>query len=178
MKLTVNLAPPPDRWHRLPVIVLWSLAGGLLVAAALFLVDALAGRAELPRLNQRLALLDGQRAAIAAPALPPPSELAELGRRVAFLNQIGERRGWDPSEFLAWLERHQPDDVRLLSLQFRGRAGEAVIVAESAHVASLTTFLLRMEREPRFAEVMLNRQGGRGEGGGGSQVEVRLRFKP
>ena len=43
---------------------------------------------------------------------------------------------------------------------------------------ALTAFLLRLEKEPRFAEVLLSRQGARGAPGAGAvQFEIRVRWK-
>lgn len=178
MKLTTNLIATPDRCHRLPMTACWGLAGALAAAAALLVVDMRQAGDDLPDLRARLAQLNAQHAATEPVDLPATTELHAMQQRVAALNGLDAHRGFAASEFLAWLEARLPDDVRLTSLSHRPRSGEAVLVAESSQAASLTTFLLRLEDDPRVAEVTLSRQSGRAEANPGGQVEVRLRFRP
>lgn len=178
MRLSINLVATPDRAHRVPVVVAWGLTGLVVALTALLVVDALQARQDLPDLRARVARLDAQRATVEPVQLPTASELHAMQRRIAFLNGLDAQRGLSATDFLAWLGSRLPDDVRLSSLSHRPRSGEAVLVAESPRATSLTTFLLRLEDDPRVAEVTLSRQSARSEAGSGGQVEVRLRFKP
>jgi hypothetical protein len=121
-----------------------------------------------------------ERLAPAAPreALPPASELDSLRQRVQALNKLSGMRGWSTPQLLAWLGAQLPDNVYLVSLHHKPREGEALLVAESTSAESLTGFLLRLEKEPRFAEVLLSKQGVRGaEGAGAVQFEIRVRWQ-
>lgn len=163
------------------------LAVGLWAAAALFaaLAAALALRAselreERPRLELRLARIEAQ-AASAAPRSPLPgaAELASLRQRVQAFNKLSGLRGWSTPQLLAWLGGKLPDNVYLLSLHHKPREGEAQLVAASPSAEALTHFLLRLEKEPRFAEVLLSKQGASGARGAGEvQFDIRVRWNP
>jgi hypothetical protein len=84
-------------------------------------------------------------------------------------------RGWSTPQLLAWLGRQLPENVYLVSMYHRPREGEALLVAESPSAEALTGFLLRLEKEPRFAEVLLSKQGVRSAGT--VQFEIRVRWK-
>jgi hypothetical protein len=136
-------------------------------------------RAERPRLEARLARVEAQ-AARAAPraALPPSAELASLRERVHALNKLSGLRGWSTPQLLDWLGAKLPDNVHLVSLHHRPREGEALLVAESPSAEALTGFLLRLEKEPRFDEVLLSKQGTVGAPGTGAvQFAIRVRWK-
>ncbi|HZO01030.1 MAG TPA: PilN domain-containing protein, partial [Burkholderiales bacterium] len=71
-----------------------------------------------------------------------------------------------------------PENVHLVSLQHRAREGEALLVAESPSAEALTAFLLRLEREARFDEVLLSKQGtANAPGASAVQFEIRVRWK-
>ncbi len=185
MRITASFpaARPGLTW--LAVVAPWLSAGSFAFAAAWLLVSALEMRTERPRLESRLARVEAQLAA-AKPhrALPAAAELESMRRRVSSLNKLSGMHGWATPQLLAWLGEQLPDNVYLVSLHHRPREGEAQLVAESQSAEALTGFLLRLEREPRFSEVLLSRQGARGaqgaglaQGGGAIQFEIRLRWK-
>jgi hypothetical protein len=105
---------------------------------------------------------------------------------VQALNKLAGLRGWTTPQLLGWLGGELPDNVYLVSVHHKPREGEALLVAESPSAEALTTFLLRLEREPRFAEVLLSRQGAAGAAVGAAvgassgslvQFEIRVRWK-
>jgi len=157
---------------------LW--AGALALAA---LAALLGGRAaelgeERARLELRLARAQAQ-AAAAEPRtpLPAPAELVALRERVQALNKLSGLRGWSTPQLLAWLGGRLPDNVYLVSLHHKPREGEAQLVAASASAEALTAFLLRLEKEPRFAEVLLSKQGAAGAPGANEvQFDIRVRW--
>jgi hypothetical protein len=101
-----------------------------------------------------------------------------MRQRVYALNKLSGLRGWGTPQLLAWLAERLPRNVNLVSLHHKPREGEALLVAESPSAESLTGFLLQLEEEPRFAEVLLSRQGTRGARGAAIvQFEIRVRWK-
>ena len=181
MRITASFPSERPRLTGVAVAGSWLAALALALAAAWLLVAAFDMRAERPRLEARLKRVDEQLAA-AKPRqdLPAGAELESMRQRVSALNRLSGMRGWATPQLLAWLGEQLPDNVYLVSLNHRPRDGEAQIVAES-----LTAFLLRLEREPRFSEVLLSRQGARGvqvaggaPGASAIQFEIRLRWKP
>jgi hypothetical protein len=179
MRITENFAEARPRLALTLVAVLWSSALGLGVLACWLAMSVLEMRREHPRLESRLTRIEEQLAA-AAPRepLPPPTELESLRRRVRALNRLSGLRGWGTPQLLGWLGVHLPENVYLVSLYHKPREGEALLVAESPSAEALTGFLLRLEREPGFAEVLLSKQGARGTPGAAAvQFEIRVRWK-
>lgn len=177
MKIRASFVPPvrPLVWPLAALLV--TVTGVALAGAAALALQAQALAAETPRLEARRARLDAElKGAAQTAALPPMQDLSALRERIAGLNKLGGTRGWRPTELLAFLERSVPSEAWLASLQHRPREGEVLLVAEAPSAEILTTFLLRLEREPRFAEVLLARQGTRQAGTGlVVQFEIRLR---
>lgn len=139
-------------------------------------MDVIQRRAELPVLRARLAtMMDESKAATSRVPLPSLHALSEIRRRVGELNSISGVRGWFAPALLAWLEEHMPESVYLLSFQHQLREGEVVLVVESPSTEALTSFLLGLEREPHFKEVLLARQSPRSEVRGTVQFEIRLK---
>jgi len=185
MRITASFPSARPRLTGFTVAGSWLAALALALAAAWLLLAAFDMRAERPRLEARLKRVDEQLAA-AKPRhdLPAGAELESMRQRVSALNRLSGMRGWATPQLLAWLGEQLPDNVYLVSLNHRPREGEAQLVAESHSAESLTAFLLRLEREPRFSEVLLSRQGARGvQAAGGApgpsaiQFEIRLRWK-
>lgn len=182
MRITASFVDSRPRLALPLAWTLWTLAAVLAGSAAWLVVAALELRADAPRLQTRLARVEAQLAGAAKENLPPASELEALRRRVGALNRLSGLRGWTTPQLVRWLAGELPDNVYLVSLHHRPREGEALLVAESPSAEALTAFLLRLEREPRFAEVLLSRQGAAGAGSGTSgaglvQFEIRVRWK-
>lgn len=179
MRITASFVRRPRAAAPLAV-TLWAMAFALAALAGWFASGFLEIRAEQPRLEARLARLEAQLAA-ATPAepLPPAPELHAVRLRVAALNGLSKVQGWNTARLLEWFEREMPADVQLASLHHKSRDGEALLVAESPSAAALTGFLLRLEKERRFSEVLLSKQGARAAGASKVvQFEIRVRLAP
>lgn len=175
MKITTNFVVSPKRLARPMAILSWGLAG-LAAAAALWLtLAATEARHEIPALRERLAQLEQRQREIAPPEIPPVAELQALKRRVAELNALSAGHGRTAASLLADLERWLPDQAWLASLHAKTRGGEALIVAESENIETLTAFLLRLEQQPRFSEVLLVKQTPRSAQRRSVQFEIRLK---
>jgi len=176
MRITTNLAATRPRLTLPLVAALWISALVFAALAGALTISFFDMRAARPRLESRLSRVEEQLAAAAArQPLPPPEELESLRLRVSSLNKLSGMRGWSAPQLLAWLGGQLPENVYLVSLYHRPREGEALLVAASPSAEALTDFLLRLEKEPRFAEVLLSKQGA--GGAGAVQFEIRVRWK-
>lgn len=175
MKITTNFVASPTRLVRPVAAVLWGLAG-LMTAVALWLAHAaIDARHEIPALQERLAQLEQRQREIATPERPPAAELQGLKQRVTALNTLSGNQGGSVTTLLADLEQWLPNPVWLVSLHDRVKNGEVLLVVESESVEPLTAFLLRLEQQPRFSEVMLVRQTPRQAPRRSVQFEIRLK---
>ena len=177
MKISADFLDARPRLARPLAATLWSLALAAAFAAAWLAAELVEMRGERPQLEARLARLDAQTAAAPRADLPPAVELAALRERVHALNKLSGLRGWSTTQLLDWLGPRLPENVHLVSLQHRAREGEALLVAESPSAEALTAFLLRLEREARFDEVLLSKQGTANAPATGVQFEIRVRWK-
>lgn len=156
----------------------WLLAAGLAIVAIVLVLDAAELAAQRPDLDERLARLQEQKTLAAKDAsLPLKAELEAMARRVQALNAIAGTRGLDTTELLVWLEQRLPDDVRLVRLHHRAREGESHLVAEAWAAEPLAKLLRELEQEPRFAEVLLARQGTRSVQGRAAAIQFEIRIK-
>jgi len=178
MRITTNLiATRPSL--ALPLAgAVWGLGLVLIVLAVVLIVATVESNRQRPDLEARLARLDEQLAA-AAPKqpLPPERELGAMRQRIGAFNAIAGARGMTPVQLLGWMERTLPERVYLASLHHRPRDGETLLVAESASAEPLTSFLLQLEKEPRFQEVLLSKQGIRKTQQGAAIVQFEIRAK-
>jgi len=176
MKITTSLRASPPRLALPLALGLWILAVWWVVIAIGIAVDALGRRAEIPRQRERLARIEAEasRAKSAPVSLPSPEALARVRERVAAMNAVSGSVGLPASELLAWLEAHLPADAWLVSLHHQPRQAETRLVVEAASTEPLATFLRALEKEPRFAEALLLRQG---VGRGASMVQFEIRIK-
>ena len=168
------------RHTRLVLLTVWSLAAGCAALAGWFAVDAMTTRDELPILTRRLSNLEREHRAATgtSQAMPAPADLQAMRSRVSRLNTVSIVRGWSSAEVLSWLESHMSAEVRLVSFHHKAREAEVLLVAEAENAAVLTAFLSRLEREPKFAEVLLSKQASRTQETGQSvQFEIKVRLK-
>lgn len=178
MKISADFLDARPRLARPLAGALWGLALAGALGAAWLAAEVIEMRDARPQLEARLARLDAQAASAPRAELPPPVELAALRERVHALNKLSGLRGWSTTQLLDWLGPRLPENVHLVSLQHRAREGEALLVAESPSAEALTAFLLRLEREARFDEVLLSKQGtANTPGASGVQFEIRVRWK-
>lgn len=160
--------------------LVWCL-GLLGIGTAVWLViDASARRAERPALEERLAQLQQRVKDIAAPAASPSrAELSATKQRVAAINALGGARGWPAEAMLAKLERLLPERAYLVSVHHQLRDGEVRLIAEATDAEVLTTFLINLEKEPHFTQVLLAKQSQHGSAAGRTvQFDIRVRERP
>lgn len=112
----------------------------------------------VPELRQQLANLQSRTAVMPSHPLPSEAELVMLKRRVEDIDKISNGRGGSLSTFMRKIEMLIPDETYLINLHYKRGNGEALITAESLDVENLTEFLLDLEKEKSFSEVLLNRQ--------------------
>jgi hypothetical protein len=177
MKITASLSPSSPNLV-LPLAALFLGISLLAVGLTIWLgIDAITLRAERSSLEERLAQIETRAREVTTPeALPPSADLAALRQRVTAINALTGSRGWPLPTLLARLEETLPAEVHLVSLQHKRKDGEVLIVAEATNAEALTGFLLKLEKEPHFGEVLLSKQAQRGTPGGKSvQFEVRVR---
>lgn len=175
MKITTNFVHSPARLARPLAIGLWGLASMVALSGLSLWYAAIETRDEIPDLRERLAQLDQRRHELAAQPVLPAAELQQLKQRVATLNALSSSRGHSVGSLLADLEQWLPDQAWLVSLHNRAKEGEVLVVAESASVEPLTVFLLRLEQQPRFSEVLLVKQTPQGTSRKTIQFEIRLK---
>lgn len=178
-RIRTSFVEAPGR-TRLVLFGAWGLATCLAALGGWLTVDTLATRDELPILTRRLSNLEREhRAAAGSAQLSQTSaELQAMRSRVSRLNTVSIVRGWSSAEVLSWLEAHMSDEVRLVSFHHKAREAEVLLVAEADNAAVLTAFLSRLEKEPKFAEVLLSKQASRTQEAGQSvQFEIKVRLK-
>jgi hypothetical protein len=180
MRISAHLSSHRPRLALPLAALLWASSLGFVALAAWLAMDGFDLRAERPRLEARLARVQEQLSAAAGgEPLPAAAEMDALRTRVQALNKVSGVRGWGTPQLLGWLGTQLPDNVYLVSLAHKPRDGEALLIAQSPSAEALTGFLLRLEKEPGFAEVLLSKQGARGEPGAAAvQFEIRVRWNP
>jgi Tfp pilus assembly protein PilN len=179
MKIAVNLFPVRPQLALPLGALLWLAGSVLVVTAAVLVVDSILMHAERPRLAERLVRIEEQlREASPSGGLPPPAALDAVRERVRALNARTTARGAGTTRIFAWLEKNLPDNVYLVSFHHRPGDGELVLVAETPSAEAFTAFLRRMEQEPWFANIVLNkREVPTAAGSGGLQFELRVNQK-
>lgn len=176
MKITTNFVPSVMRLVLPMAGILWGLVGALM-AVGLWQAHAVIGaRDEIPALRARLAQFEACQRELTTPERPPPvAEIEDLKRRVAALNALSGSRGRSVTSLLKDIEGWLPDQAWLVSIHDRRKEGEVLMVAESVSVEPLTVFLLRLEQQSRFSEVLLVKQTPQGAERKTVQFEIRLK---
>jgi Fimbrial assembly protein (PilN) len=177
MKITTNFVRPAQRMVAPVAAAMWAAAALLAAGAAWLAHDAAGLRGDLPPLRTRLERVDAQKPVAAAP-LPPARELAETRDKVARINAAAQTRGAPTLALLADMEKQLPPDAWLTSIHHRATEGEVQLVAAATRADPLSEFLLRLERDPLFEEVMLLREVQAGGSRAGVQYEIRLKVRP
>lgn len=159
MKLTVNFSKDPGLHFVKASMALWVLAALLVVVSISLVTAGLQGSAEISALETQLAeLTKRQQTVQVQQSLPPYQKLIALKQRVQVFNELAGRGHYSSSAVLSTLEKLLPGNAYLLSLRHKRDKGEIYIIAESRSAKSLSKFLLRLEGEPRFSEVLLTKQ--------------------
>jgi Tfp pilus assembly protein PilN len=176
MKITTNFVRPPQRMVTPAVAVMWVAAVVLAAGAAWLASEGRGLREDLPQLRTRLERVDAQKPVAAAP-LPPAQELAETRDKVARINAAAQTKGVPTLALLADLEKQLPRGAWLTSIHHRATEGVVQLVAAATRADPLSDFLLRLERDPLFEEVMLLREVQAGGNRPGVQYEIRLKVR-
>lgn len=178
MKISTNFVRPVQQAVVPVVVALW-LAAFCFAAAAWWLVaDATELREELPQLRQRLERMQAASAAVAPVQLPSAQELAQTRERVAKINVAARTKGLPTLALLNELVTLLPPEAWLTSLHHRAVEGDVLLVASAASAEPLSALLLKLERDPVFAEVMLLREIRPTVNGRASvQYEIRLKVR-
>lgn len=178
MKIRGNLlngvSPLPARPIALAV---WLIAATLGTTALWMFAETARLDDQRSDLDARLADLQAQRAEVAGMTdVPSGPELQAMTARVQTLNSLAGVQGLDTPELLLWLEQHMPLDARVVNLHHKARAGETYLIAEAATPEPLTRLLRELQQEPRFAEVLLAKQGTRSMQGRTAAIQFEIRI--
>lgn len=176
MKIRTNFVRPVQRMVAPAAAAMWT-AAIVLVASAVWLAgDAASLRGELPQLHTRLERLEAQKPLV-APHLPSAQDMAETRDRVAKINAAAQTKGAPTLLLLADLEKQLPPGACLTSIHHHAAEGEVQLVAVAERADPLSDFLLQLERDPLFEEVMLLREAQVGGSRVGVQYEIRLKVR-
>lgn len=159
MKIATNFVPPVQVLATRTAYVAWALALVFLSIAGIFWFDAQVKSEDISELRSRLAQIDARRKAMdVPPEIPSTEELAQLRTRVASVNSLSVTNGRRLVPLLVLFEELLPPPAWLVSLSYKAREGEVVLVAEAPRAEQLTAFLLQLEKSARFSETLLVRQ--------------------
>ncbi len=176
MKIKTNFSAPLPNLAPLLAATFAAFALCMLIVAFWFAADTLALKKNRPELEAQLAKLNNQRLAQAAPKFPSKSELADLKQRVTLINTLSAAQGWSFPVLLAKLEQLLPDYAYLTQIHHKLDTGEIQMTVESASAEVLTAFLVKLEKEGHFSEVLLIKQA-QHAGAGGKRIQFELRVK-
>lgn len=179
MKISTNFVRPVQQAVMPLMIAMWLVALGFVAGTWWLLGDSADMRGELPQLRQRFERINTERSAVSAETqMPNAQELAETRERVAKINAAAQTKGVPTSALLAELEKQLPPEAWLTSFHHRAGEGDVVLVASAANADPLSAFLLKLERNPLFEQVMLMRElHPTGAGKPSVQFEIRLKVR-
>jgi hypothetical protein len=176
MKAATNFSAPLPNLMPFLAMGLGILTLSLLIISIWFAVDAVDLKKNKPSLEAQLAKLNSQRSEIAANKLPPQAELDNLKQRVALINALSGNLGWPFPVLLVKLEQLLPDYAYLIQIHHRLDTGEIQMTVESESAETLTAFLVKLQKEEHFNEVLLTKQAQRA-GQGRKRIQFELRVK-
>lgn len=176
MKITTNFVRPAQRMVPPVVATMWAATIALAAGAVWLAGEGKALRGELPQLRTHLERV-GEQKPVAAVQLPPMSELTGTRDRVARVNAAAQTKGVPTLALLADIEKQLPPDAWLASLHHRATEGEVQLIASAGRADPLSEFLLRLERDPLFEEVMLLREVQASGARMSVQYEIRLKVR-
>lgn len=161
------------------MFVMWLATLGLAGVAWWLIDDASELRGELPQLQLRFERMQTGGSVIATQQhMPSAQELAETRERVAKINAAAQTKGLPTSALLTELEKQLPPAAWLTSFHHRATEGEVLLLASAANADPLSAFLLKLEQNPLFDQVMLMRElHPPGAGQPGVQFEIRLKVR-
>lgn len=176
MKIATNFVLPAQRAVAPIAAVMAAITVGFAVSAVWLGGEAARLRGALPQLRTRLAHVEAQKP-VNTVRLPPARELAAIRARVARINAAAHTKGVPTLALLADLEKHLPRAAWLVSIHHRAARGEVMLVAGARRADPLSDFLLKLEDDPLFEEVMLVREAQSASGRAGVQYEIRLKVR-
>lgn len=174
MRIATNYVRPAQRAVIPAVTLMWAAAIALAAATVWLAYDGKKLRAEVPQLRTRLAHVDAQKP-VAQVHLPPMKQLIEMRERVAKINAVAQTKGVPTLALLADLEKQLPREAWLTSIHHRASEGQVQLIASARRADPLSDFLLRLEHDPLFDEVMLLREVKAGGAKADVQYEIRLK---
>ena len=177
MKIITNLVSTPGKQAPYIAIGLWLLSA-MLVSCAIFIVWRVGQMSEeIPALKTRLEQFNNSRQKGSDTAvLPPRDELAMVKDSIAAINQLSGPHSGSLLSALLKLEDQLPQDVSLVELSYRRRAGEVRMTADAARSDAVGNVLQGMERSGHYSEVLLVRQfSSQDIPSGRMQFEIQLR---
>lgn len=161
------------------MLVMWLAAFSLAGVAWWLIDDASELRGELPQLQLRFERMETGGGDIATQQpMPSGQALAETRERIAKINAVAQTKGLPTSALLTELEKQLPPAAWLTSFHHRATEGEVLLLASAANAEPLSAFLLKLERNLLFDQVMLMRElHPTGAGQPGVQFEIRLKVR-
>ncbi len=179
MKISTNFSSDVSTAVRSLLVIVWS-ATLLAVFCLIWLIYEAAGfHTEIPGLHKRLSVLESS---VKNTALtedmekPDLSVLMNTRNKVSAINAITKTRGISTVVLLEHLEKLLPSQARLVSLHHRATQGEILLIATAVNAAPLSEFLLKLEQDPVFSEVLLLHDI-QGKADTSVQYEIRLKVR-
>lgn len=179
MKIRGNLLNGARPLPAQPVaMAVWLIAATLGAAALWFFMATITLHDQGTDLDARLQAFQDQRTHVAnTTGAPTGPDLKAMKARVQALNSLAGVHGLDTPELLLLLEQHLPREARVVNLHHKAREGETYLIAEAPSSEPLTQLLRELEKEPRFSEVLLAKQGTRNVQGRTAAIQFEIRIK-
>jgi Tfp pilus assembly protein PilN len=176
MKISTNFVRPIQQAVMPLMLAMWLAALGLAGVALWLIDDASELRDELPQLRLRLESIERGGGVIATQQYTPSAQdLAVTRERVTKINAAAQTQGLPTSALLTELEKQLPPNTWLTSFHHRATEGEVLLVTSATNADPLSVFLLNLEQNPLFDQVMLIRE--LHPTGAGVQFEIRLKVR-
>jgi Fimbrial assembly protein (PilN) len=179
MKIAINFIPRPGKFAVHIAIGLWVLSA-ILVMTSVFLLFRIGNMyREVPALKARLEQFNSRLKGVDAVALPPRDEMIAVKESIASINKLSGSHNGSLLSALVKLEAQLPNDVGLVELSYRRRAGEIQMAAEAASNDVVGKLLQELEHSGQYSEVLLARQSsGSDQNSGRVLFEISLKERP
>lgn len=176
MNNTINFARPVGGLAPWLALGFGVLALAMAVILVGLFVSAQELRAARPALEKQLQELRNRQSEATQVALPGEAKMAALKSRVAVMRDLAGNAS-SLSLLLQRLEAQLPEHAYLLELRYKKQpVAHIEALAEARDVEPLTRFLLKLEQDKYFGEVLLARQAQRTSGGvKWIQFDIRLK---
>lgn len=177
MKVVASFIAARRSWAKLAIRILAAM-NLLVMSLIVWVYDSFNNElANLPSLEARIdQLLESRKHSLEQSPMPEYYLLGDMRERVAFLNSLSQANGWSTEYMLSRLEEWLPEQAYLVSFQHKRKKGEIDLIVEASRGEYLTGFLLKMEQEAHFSEVLLGRQVNRdSQDGRVMQFEINIK---